>query len=75
LRLSHEQRALQHQSALNLVLEFERAGKALRENLQRLRDAKIDFVVIGGYAAILHGSTMVTRDLAIRAKMAAQKHD
>ena len=32
LRLSYEERALRHQSALHLMLEFERAGKALREN-------------------------------------------
>jgi hypothetical protein len=31
--------------------------------LQRLCDAGIDFVIVGGYAAVLHGSTMVTRDL------------
>ncbi len=32
LRLTHQQRAMQHQSALNLLLEFERAGKALRDS-------------------------------------------
>jgi hypothetical protein len=31
LRLSYDQRALQHQEALNLVLEMERAGRKLRE--------------------------------------------
>jgi hypothetical protein len=31
LRLSFEQRALQHQAALNLALEIERAGRELRE--------------------------------------------
>ena len=31
LRLSHEQRALQHQAALDLALEVERAGRKLRE--------------------------------------------
>jgi hypothetical protein len=31
LRLSHEQRALQHQEALNLALELESAGRKLRE--------------------------------------------
>ena len=31
LRLSYEQRALQHQEALNLALELERAGRKLRE--------------------------------------------
>ena len=31
LRLSFEQRALQHQAALDLALEIERAGRKLRE--------------------------------------------
>jgi len=31
LRLTHEQRALQHQAALDLALEVERAGQRLRE--------------------------------------------
>lgn len=34
LRLSHDQRALQHQEALNLALELERAGRKLRERPQ-----------------------------------------
>ena len=31
LRLTHEQRVLQHQAALDLALEVERAGQTLRE--------------------------------------------
>jgi hypothetical protein len=31
LQMSAEQRALRHQSALNLMLEMERAGRELRE--------------------------------------------
>lgn len=31
LRLSHEQRALQHQAALDFALEVERAGRLLGE--------------------------------------------
>ncbi|MGH8296311.1 MAG: hypothetical protein ACRETZ_12575 [Steroidobacteraceae bacterium] len=31
LRLSYDERALQHQEALNLALELERAGRKLRE--------------------------------------------
>ena len=31
LGLSYDQRALQHQEALNLALELERAGRKLRE--------------------------------------------
>lgn len=30
-----------------------------------LRDADIDFVIVGGFAGMLHGSTLVTRDLDI----------
>jgi hypothetical protein len=37
----------------------------LNRLLQRLCDADIDFVVVGGFAAVLHGSTLVTRDLDI----------
>lgn len=37
----------------------------LNELLRRLCDADIDFVVVGGFAAVLHGSTLVTRDLDV----------
>lgn len=37
----------------------------LNQLLQRLCDAEIDFVVVGGFAAVLHGSTLVTRDLDV----------
>jgi hypothetical protein len=33
--------------------------------VRRLVDAGVDFVVIGGYAAIAHGSAQITRDLDI----------
>tara|TARA_B110001454_G_scaffold158569_1_gene147884 strand:- start:19789 stop:20712 length:924 start_codon:yes stop_codon:yes gene_type:complete len=33
--------------------------------LKRLLDAKIDFVLIGGYAAVVHGASQVTHDLDI----------
>lgn len=33
--------------------------------LRRLVDADVDFVVIGGFAAIAHGSVQITRDLDI----------
>ena len=33
--------------------------------LQRLSDAEIDFVIVGGFAAILHGSSLTTRDLDV----------
>ncbi len=33
--------------------------------LRRLADAGFDFVIVGGYAAVAHGSSLVTRDLDI----------
>lgn len=33
--------------------------------LTRLADGGLDFVIVGGYAALTHGSTLVTRDLDI----------
>ncbi len=33
--------------------------------LQRLADAGLDFVIVGGYAAITHGSSYITRDVDI----------
>lgn len=33
--------------------------------LQRLADAGLDFVIVGGYAAITHGSAYLTRDVDI----------
>ena len=33
--------------------------------LERLLDAEIEFVIVGGFAAVLHGSTLVTRDLDV----------
>ena len=37
--------------------------------LQRLCDADIDFVIVGGFAATLHGSSLVTRDLDVCAML------
>lgn len=37
----------------------------LRLLLQRFADARFDFVVIGGYAGVLHGSALLTNDLDI----------
>lgn len=37
----------------------------LKQLLERLLDAEIDFVIVGGFAAVLHGSTLVTRDLDV----------
>jgi hypothetical protein len=37
----------------------------LNQLIHRLLDARIDFVIIGGYAGVLHGSAYNTRDLDI----------
>ena len=37
--------------------------------LQRLTDAGFEFVIVGGYAALTHGSSLVTRDLEICARL------
>ena len=37
----------------------------LNRLIDRLRDADIDFVIVGGFAGMLHGSTLVTRDLDV----------
>jgi len=36
-----------------------------RQLLERLADSGLDFVIVGGYAAVTHGSSLVTRDLDI----------
>lgn len=38
----------------------------LNRLIERLCDANIDFVVVGGFAGMLHGSTRVTRDLDVK---------
>jgi predicted nucleotidyltransferase len=37
----------------------------LNRLIQRLCDADIAFVIVGGFAAVLHGSSLVTRDLDV----------
>jgi predicted nucleotidyltransferase len=44
----------------------------LNQLLQRLCDAEIDFVIVGGFAATLHGSSLVTRDLDICAVLSSE---
>jgi hypothetical protein len=44
----------------------------LSQLLQRLCDADVDFVVVGGFAALIHGSTLVTRDLDICAVLSLE---
>lgn len=43
----------------------------LQALLARLTDAGIDFVLVGGYAAVLHGSSMLTRDVDVCARLDA----
>lgn len=45
----------------------------LSQLLQRLCDADVDFVVVGGFAALIHGSTQVTRDLDICAVLSHEE--
>jgi hypothetical protein len=37
----------------------------LRKLLERLINARLDFVLVGAYAAIIHGATVVTRDVDV----------
>lgn len=46
--------------------------KSLHLLLQRLADARFEFVVVGGYASVLHGSAYVTDDLDICAVLTPQ---
>jgi predicted nucleotidyltransferase len=41
----------------------------LQSLLQRLDDAGIAFVLVGGYAAMLHGSSLLTRDVDVCAML------
>jgi predicted nucleotidyltransferase len=38
---------------------------SLSQLLRRLTDSGVDFVIVGGFAGVLHGSALVTRDLDI----------
>lgn len=39
--------------------------QSLSKLLNRLMEADIDFVLVGGFASVVHGSTLVTQDLDI----------
>jgi predicted nucleotidyltransferase len=43
----------------------------LQKLLQRLDDAGVEFVLVGGYAAMLHGSSLLTRDVDVCAELSA----
>jgi len=47
----------------------------LNHLLKRLLESKIDFVLIGGYAAVLHGSSQVTQDIDICAVISDENID
>ena len=40
--------------------------------LQRFTDAGFEFVVVGGYAGVLHGSSLVTNDLDVCAVLSPE---
>ena len=42
----------------------------LQRLLQRLVESGVEFVLVGGYAAMLHGSSLLTRDLDVCAVLA-----
>ena len=72
LAMTPEQRIDAHQSALNLALELREAmkGKSREMNslstvLQRLVQEEVEFVVVGGFAAMAHGSAMTTQDVDV----------
>jgi hypothetical protein len=44
----------------------------LNQLIQRLSDAEIDFVIVGGFAGMLHGSSLVTRDLDVCAVLSRE---
>jgi len=44
----------------------------LNRLIERLCDAGVDFVIVGGFAGVLHGSSLVTRDLDVCAVLSAE---
>jgi hypothetical protein len=44
----------------------------LNQLIERLCDADIDFVIVGGFAGMLHGSSLVTRDLDVCAVLSPE---
>jgi predicted nucleotidyltransferase len=44
----------------------------LNRLLQRLCEAELDFVIVGGFAAMLHGSALLTRDLDVCVVLSAE---
>lgn len=48
---------------------------SLSQLLRRLTDSGVDFVIVGGFAGVLHGSSLVTRDLDICAVLTPENVD
>lgn len=46
--------------------------QSLHRLLERFADANLDYVVVGGYAGVLHGSSLVTNDLDICAVLSPE---
>lgn len=44
----------------------------LNRLLQRLSEADVEFVIVGGFAAMLHGSSLLTRDVDVCAVLTAE---
>ncbi len=44
--------------------------QGLKELLQRLNSRGVDFVLVGGFGVIAHGSSLVTRDVDVACRMA-----
>ena len=44
--------------------------QSLERITERLADSKVDFIICGGFAALLHGGSVLTRDALIEAKRA-----
>jgi hypothetical protein len=44
----------------------------LNRLIARLCDADVDFVIVGGFAAVVHGSSLVTRDLDVCAVLSRE---
>ncbi len=57
---------------MNLIGFAKPEVKSLSQLLQRLADSQVDFVVVGGFAGVLHGSALVTRDLDICAVLSPE---
>jgi len=49
-----------------------KSDKTLKELLCLLADSGIPFVVVGGYAAMMHGSSLLTQDIDICAVLSPE---